>query len=189
MGRSTATANRFWNATDACCNFDKAGVDDVAYLTGVIAEIQAKLSIDPKRIAFVGHSNGGFMSYRMACDRAGLVAAIVSLAGATFADPADCAPSEPVSVAQVHGTADDVIRYEGGGINGVPYPGAEGTAETWATYDGCGETSKPLDVKVDVDVVLADGADPAETSVAEWSGCTSAPRSSYGPSRTVATYR
>ena len=113
------------------------------------------------------------MSYRMACDRAGLVAAIVSLAGATFAEPADCAPSEPVSVAQIHGTADDIIRYEGGGIDDVPYPGAEGTAETWATYDGCGDASRPLGAKVDVDATLSDGADPAETSVAEWSGCTS----------------
>ena len=173
MGRSTATANRFWNATDACCNFDKAGVDDVAYLTGIIDEIRAKLAIDPKRIAFVGHSNGGFMSYRMACDRAGLVAAIVSLAGATFADPTDCAPSEPVSVAQIHGTADDVIRYDGGGLVNASYPSAETTAEAWATYDGCGESSSPLSAKVDVDATLSDGADPAETSVAEWSGCKS----------------
>jgi polyhydroxybutyrate depolymerase len=172
-GTIDSDGNRFWNATDACCNFDKSGVDDVAYLAGVVAEIQAKLSIDPKRIAFVGHSNGGFMSYRMACDQAGLVAAIVSLAGATFADPADCAPSEPVSVAQIHGTADDVIRYEGGGINDVAYPAAEKTAELWATYDGCDETSSPLSAKVDVDAILTDGADPSETSVAEWSGCTS----------------
>ena len=172
-GTIDSNGNRFWNATDACCNFDKAGVDDVAYLTGVIAEIQAKLAIDPKRIALVGHSNGGFMSYRFACEQAGLVAAIVSLAGASFADPAECAPSEPVSVAQIHGTADDVIRYEGGALTNGPYPGAEETAEAWATYDGCGETPSPLSAKVDVDEVLADGADPAETSVVEWSGCKS----------------
>ncbi len=165
--------NRFWNATDACCNFYKADVDDVAYLTDVIAEIQAKLAIDPKRIAFVGHSNGGFMSYRMACDQAGLVAAIVSLAGASFADPADCAPSEPVSVAQIHGTADDVIRYEGDRGAGRDYPGAEATAEAWATYDGCGETPSQLSAKVDVDAALKVGADPAETSVSEWPGCKS----------------
>ena len=137
-GTYDSDGNRFWNATDACCDFDRSGVDDVAYLTDVIADIPAELAIDPKRIALVGWSNGGFMSYRMACDQADLVAAMVSLAGATFADPADCAPSEPVSVAQIHGTADDVIRYEGGepftDTTG-PYPGAETTAATWATYD------------------------------------------------------
>jgi polyhydroxybutyrate depolymerase len=172
-GTIDSNGNRFWNATDACCNFDKAGVDDVAYLTGIIDEIQAKLAIDMKRIAFVGHSNGGFMSYRMACDQAGLVAAIVSLAGATFEDPTDCAPSEPVSVAQIHGTADDVIRYDGSDLTTMPYPGAEETAEIWATYDGCGETPSPLSAKVDVDATLSDGTDPAESSVVEWSGCKS----------------
>ena len=174
-GTIDSSGSPSWNATDACCNFDEADVDDVGYLTDVIADIQAELAIDPKRIAVVGHSNGGFMSYRLACDRAELVAAVVSLAGATFADPADCVPSEPVSVAQIHGTADDVIRYEGGPLaaDHGPYPGAETTAETWATYDGCDETSSPLGAKVDVDTYLSDGDDPAETSVAEWSGCKS----------------
>ena len=139
-GTIDSNGNQFWNATDACCNFNKAGVDDVAYLTSLIAEIRAKLAIDPKRIAFVGHSNGGFMTYRMACDQAGLVAAIVSLAGATFADRSDCAPSEPVSVAQIHGTADGAIHFKGGNLSDVTYPGAEMTAEAWATYNGCGET-------------------------------------------------
>jgi polyhydroxybutyrate depolymerase len=162
--------NRFWNATDACCNFDDADVDDVAYLTDVIGEIEADLAIDPKRIALVGHSNGGFMAYRMACERADRVAAIVSLAGATFVDPADCAPSEPVSIVQVHGTFDDTILFEGGSTT-VPYPGAQATAETWATNDGCDEASSTLTERIDVDADRAAGDDPAETSVTEWSGC------------------
>ena len=54
-----------------------------------------------------------------------------------------------------------------------PYPGAQTTAESWAAADGCGETSTPLDAKVDVDANLADGTDAAETSVAAWSGCQS----------------
>jgi polyhydroxybutyrate depolymerase len=172
-GTIDSNYNRFWNATDACCNFDKADVDDVAYLAGVVAEIQAKLAIDPKRIALVGHSNGGFMSYRMACDRAGLVGAIVSLAAASFADPADCAPSEPVSVAQIHGTDDDVVRYKGDRGTDRSYPGAEATAEAWAAYDGCREAPSQFSATVDVDGVLTDGTDPAETWVAEWSGCRS----------------
>ena len=180
-GTIDSQGNRFWNATDACCDFDRTGVDDVAYLTSVIADIRARLAIDPKRIDLIGHSNGGFMAYRLACDEADVVAAIVSLAGATFANPADCAPSAPVSVVEIHGTADETIHYEGGTLSDVgapatatsPYPGAKATAEAWATYDGCGGTSTPLRAKVDVDADLASGADPAETSVAEWSGCKS----------------
>ncbi len=173
-GTKDSSGDRFWNATDACCNFHGSSVDDVAYLSSVIAEIQGELAIDPKRIAIIGHSNGGFMSYRMACERSDLVAAIVSLAGATYADPADCKPREPVSVAQVHGTVDEVIHFNGG----VPltdgsgrYPGAEATAATWANYDGCGAEATPLSTKIDVVADLSDGADPAETSVQEWSGC------------------
>jgi polyhydroxybutyrate depolymerase len=173
-GRIDDQGNRFWNATDACCNFDRSDVDDVAYLSGVIAEIQAKLAIDPHRIAVVGHSNGGFMAYRMACERADVVSSIVSLAGATYVDPADCTPSGQVSVAQVHGTADDTIRFEGGGpVSNVTrrYPGAMTTAETWAAYDGCRVTPSVLSANLDVDAVLADGSDPAETTITEWSGC------------------
>ena len=163
-----------------------------SYLSSVIADIQGKLAIDPKRITVAGHSNGGFMSYRMACERADLVAAIVSLAGETFADPADCKPSEPVSVAQVQGTIDEVIHFNGG----VPltegtgrYPGAEASAETWATYDGCDAKPTTLSTRIDVVADLADGADPAETSVQEWSGCDAGatvqlwtiPNGSHGP--------
>ena len=173
-GTKDSDGNRFWNATDACCNFDRSSVDDVAYLSSVISDIQGELAIDPKRIAVVGHSNGGFMSYRMACERSDLVAAIVSLAGATFADPADCKPREPVSVAQVHGTVDEVIHFNGGvpltDVTG-PYPGAETTAATWANYDGCGAEPSVLSAKIDVVADGSDGADPAETSVQEWSGC------------------
>ena len=142
----------------------------------LIAEIQAELTIDPKRIALAGHSNGGFMSYRMACEQADVVAAIVSLAGVTFADPADCAPSEPVSVVQIHGTFDDVVRYEGGGPftdTAGPHPGRRKDGRDWSTYDRCREKSSTLSAKVDVDANRKDGADPAETSVEEWSGCES----------------
>jgi polyhydroxybutyrate depolymerase len=173
-GTTDDQGNKFWNATDACCNFDQRGVDDVAYLSSVIAEIQGKLAIDPKRIAVVGHSNGGFMAYRMACERADILASIVSLAGETYVDPADCTPSAPVSVAQVQGTADDVIRFDGGGpVSSVtkPYPGAKSTAETWATYGHCGKTASRLDAKLDLDANLERGSDPAETTIDEWSGC------------------
>ena len=127
-GTMDSQGNRFWNATDACCDFDRTGVDDVAYLTSVIADIRAKLAIDPKRIDLLGHSNGGFMAYRMACDDADLVAAIVSLAGATFANPADCAPSAPVSVVEIHGTADETIHYAGGALSSRRCAGCSGVA-------------------------------------------------------------
>lgn len=137
-GTVDADGKRFWNATDACCGFGQGTVDDSTYLAGVVDEIKSKFNVDEKRVYFVGHSNGGFMSYRMACDHADQIAAIVSLAGATYADDSKCTPSEPVAVLQVHGTADDTVLYDGGNFAGVfDYPGAVQTVEMWAAHDGC----------------------------------------------------
>ncbi len=116
-----------------------------------------KLNVDPKRIALIGHSNGGFMTYAVACAHADRIAALVSLAGATFAKAADCAPSEPVAVVQLHGTADDIVEFDGGSVEEIgsspmgPYPGAEATVAAWAKYDGCEPSAATLDERIDVD--------------------------------------
>lgn len=168
--------NRFWNATDACCDFDRKGVDDAAYLAGVISEIETRFAVDPKRIDVIGHSNGGFMSYALACAHADTVAAIASLAGATFAKPADCTPTSPVAVLEIHGTADDTIMYEGGtidlgsGRSMGAYPGAETSVGAWAKYDGCTKSSL-VDERVDVDADLAVDGAATEATVTRWSGC------------------
>ena len=113
-GTVDSTQHRFWNATDTCCDFENTHVDDVAYLTGLVAEIEKKYAIDPKRRFVVGHSNGGSMAYRLACDAADRFAAIVSLAGPFFSDASKCKPSAPVAVQHIHGTADTTVPYAGG---------------------------------------------------------------------------
>lgn len=127
---------RFWNATEACCG---AGVDDSAYLRGVIEEVGRNFSVDRKRIYVTGLSNGGFMSHRMACDHADLIAAIASQAGVTFMNPADHRPSQPVNILHIHGTADDVVPYGGGTVGGQPaavFPSAVKTVQIWAALNG-----------------------------------------------------
>ncbi|MBK6517796.1 MAG: hypothetical protein IPG04_27680 [Polyangiaceae bacterium] len=165
-GTVDATGENFWNATEACCDFGGTDVDDSAYLLGLVDEIASKVNVDPKRVYLIGHSNGGFMSHRMACDHAGRVAAIVSLAGATFVDPFDCGASEPVSVLQIHGDADETILYEGGTTT-QPYPSAAETVAFWAGRAGC--DGEPVIDPVTLDL---DGDVPgAETTVADFSGC------------------
>ena len=112
-GKVDAYGAPFWNATDFCCDFFGSGVDDVSYLSGLIEEAMTWFEVDPAKIYVMGHSNGGFMSHRMACERSDLIAGIANVAGATWYDPADCGSPEPVSVLQVHGTWDTVIYYEG----------------------------------------------------------------------------
>jgi polyhydroxybutyrate depolymerase len=101
----------------------------------------------------VGHSNGAFMSYRMACDQAGKVAAIASLAGGMWLDTSKCKPSEPVSVLEIHGTADQVVLWDGGSTSsdsiwdggtidgGGVYPSVTTTVGDWVAYDGCSTTA------------------------------------------------
>jgi polyhydroxybutyrate depolymerase len=168
-GTKDRNGARFWNATDACCNFADSPVDDSAYLLAIIDNVQEHYNIDPKRIWLAGHSNGGFMSYRMACEHADRIAAIVSLAGATFADAAVCKPTQPVSILQIHGDADHVIDYTGGQIAGHPFPAAIGTVTTWAAYDGCRAT--PEVNTPDLDIDLESALPGPETRITSFAGC------------------
>jgi polyhydroxybutyrate depolymerase len=166
-GTADGVGNQFWNATDACCDLGGSGVDDVGYLTAVVDDVAERCTVDPDRIYMVGHSNGGFMSHRMACDRADRVAAIASLAGANWADPEQCEPSEPVSVLQVHGDADGTILYGGGGIGENGYPSAADTVASWAASNGCEGELEATDVRLDLDSAMADD----ETRVDRYADC------------------
>jgi polyhydroxybutyrate depolymerase len=153
-GMRDRAGDRFWNATDACCNFYDSDVDDSSYLEDVIHQTQDNYSVDPRRIFVVGHSNGGFMAYRIACDHSETVAAIVSVAGAMYDEPRKCRATHPVSVLQVHGSSDNVVPYPGGAINGVPMPSARTTVRDWATLDGCALSATragPLDIATGAD--------------------------------------
>ncbi|WP_203906075.1 extracellular catalytic domain type 1 short-chain-length polyhydroxyalkanoate depolymerase [Rhizocola hellebori] len=167
-GSQNRNGNRFWNATAACCDFGGIGVDDSGYLSRLIDTVKSSYSVDPRRVYFVGHSNGGFMAYRMACEHATQITAIVSLAGAATNDAAQCKPARPVSVLQIHGSADSTIRYEGGLNVGQPYPSAAQTLASWRGHDGCADTADTSAAPIDLDA----GLSGAETAVTTYrSGC------------------
>ncbi|MGV8850591.1 MAG: alpha/beta hydrolase family esterase [Propionibacteriaceae bacterium] len=165
QGTVDGEGRTFWNASQACCNFRGSTVDDSAYLSRVIATVVSTQGIDPSRVYVVGHSNGGFMAHRLACEHADQVAAIASLAGAMDAD-AECTPAEPVSVLQIHGKADDTILYDGGAIDGKRYTSAAETLALWRRADGCPIDSR-LGARLDADANVA-GDDLASTL---WGNC------------------
>ena len=78
-GKQDPAGLRYWNAMEWCCDFFKSGVDDVAYIKAIIDDMSGKFNVDPKRVFIVGHSNGGFMAHRLACELSDKVAGIVSL--------------------------------------------------------------------------------------------------------------
>jgi polyhydroxybutyrate depolymerase len=102
--------NRYWNTFNG-----SASVDDVAFIANLIDTLQATYNIDPQRIYATGMSNGGFMSYALACELNDRITAIASVTGSmTETNLAACNPTRPVPVMEIHGTADDVVPYTGG---------------------------------------------------------------------------
>ena len=142
---TTGRQNRFWNASDACCNFFESEVDDSGYIHSIIEEMQKIYNVDGRRIYLIGHSNGGFMSYRMAYEHSDKVSAIVSLAVANHREQRD-PPPNAVHILQIHGTNDRTIDFQGGDTReyfygrGGRYPGALRSVRRSADYNGCGET-------------------------------------------------
>ena len=138
-GHVDKNGNPYWNATPACCDFDGKGPDDVGAIVKLIDERVKQGGVDPKRVYLVGFSNGGFLAYRLACDHADKIAAIVSIGGAA---PATCKPSSPVSVLEIHGTDDIVVPIGGGKLgHGLPqlasFPSAADTVKLWSRVDHC----------------------------------------------------
>jgi polyhydroxybutyrate depolymerase len=165
-GKVDQRHNRYWNATDACCDLFGTGVDDSAYLSDVIKRIEATYRVDSRRVYLIGHSNGAFMAFRMACDHADQITAIATLNGAMWQDLSRCKPTNPVSVLDIRATADQTIRYAGGKILNSVYPSAAVTDADWREFDGCATTATKapaLDLVTDLP--------GAETSVQRYTGC------------------
>ncbi len=142
-GSPNSNGDQFWNASDACCNLDQSDVDDVTYLRGLVEAANNQYHVDPQRIYFAGISNGGYMAHRMACEYSEVVAAIASQAGAAFFETDSCNATHPISVLQIHGTSDTVVRYDGDlshlniGLPYGPYPSANRTVQNWAIINEC----------------------------------------------------
>ena len=168
-GTVDSAGYRFWNATDACCNFYGSTVDDVAYVNAVIDDVEHQYNVDPKRIFIVGHSNGAFMAHRLGCDSTGRIAAIVSLAGAQWLDLSHCHPQGTLSVLQVHGTADATIAYDGGSaaVGSPGFPSAPTTVADWAMFDSCGPVDAAMPPNLDIDQAILG----SETVVSRYTSC------------------
>lgn len=174
-GTLDSTGSRFWNAVDGCCDFEGRGVDDVAYLVGLVDDAAKRHPVDPKRVYAVGLSNGGAMAMRLACDASERFAAVLSVAGPFFADPERCKPKVPVAVRHVHGTSDRIVPFAGGfpppGLHPrarVRFPGAEDVAAAWARRNGCGKPA-PAAPAFDFDGAVAG----PETTATRWESCAS----------------
>ncbi|MBI2331319.1 MAG: dienelactone hydrolase family protein [Chloroflexi bacterium] len=128
-----------WNGGD-CCGFAQENqMDDVGFVRAIIGDLQTVTNIDPKRVYASGMSNGGIMSYRLACEAADIFAAITSVSGTLNVSP--CNPTENISVMHFHGTDDQHIPYNGGvgseSLVDINFVSVQSTVDFWAAFNGC----------------------------------------------------
>lgn len=109
--------------------------DDVGFTAALIDSISAEFTINEKRVYSTGMSNGGYMSFLLACELSDKIAAIASVTGSmtpqTFAA---CDPSHQTPVLQIHGTDDRTVPYKGAA---AWTKSIEDVLNYWVNYNNC----------------------------------------------------
>jgi len=130
-GTIDGQGKRFWNTF-----LGGATVDDVGFLSRLIDTLSATYNIDPNRIYSTGMSNGGFMSYQLACALNDRIAAIASVTGSMIQSKLNaCNPERPVPVMEIHGTADAIVPYNGSAIN--TFVAIPTLVQAWVGFNSC----------------------------------------------------
>ncbi len=138
--------NRSWNAGTCCGHAQRTGVDDVAFVDELLRRVEALHPVDRTRVYAMGLSNGGFMSYRLACERSDVFAALVPVAGVNVTK--ECTPARAVPLLHFHGTEDTIVPYEGSSSSDLV--SAPESTRAWAEKMGCGDTRTETLVAGDV---------------------------------------
>jgi polyhydroxybutyrate depolymerase len=123
-----------WNGGACCGAAAQQMLDDVGFMRAMIADISAHGCIDARRVWATGMSNGGFLSQRLGCEAADLIAAIAPASGVIGIPAASCQPSRPVPVLEFHGTADSLVDF----ADVAP------TIATWVARDHCTGPARPI---------------------------------------------
>jgi polyhydroxybutyrate depolymerase len=138
---------RSWNAGGCCAYARDAHIDDVNFIRQLIAKLVASYKINPKKVYATGHSNGGMLAYRLACEIPGKVAAIAPN-GCTMVTQT-CNPSRPVPVLHMHSALDTRVPYQGGtgsgiGTSGIDLPSIDSVLNAWSSRNSCTITAQVL---------------------------------------------
>lgn len=156
IGAAGTDQVRTWNGGYCCGPSAKNEVDDVTFISMLIDKLEAELTIDPARVFAAGHSNGGIMAYRLACELSEKIVAVGLQASSLGIDR--CEPTKPVSLLHIHGLADQNHPVEGGegtqGISGVAFRPARDGVTTLARVDACPGSSTTAALPANADVTV-----------------------------------
>ena len=111
-----------------------AGTDDVGFTQAMLDKLKQDYRIDARRVYATGLSRGGFFALRLAAELPQHFAAVASV-GAPMPEPvvAHHGQQEKVGMLLIHGTADQVVLYEG---KTGSYLSADETLRYWAKVNG-----------------------------------------------------
>jgi polyhydroxybutyrate depolymerase len=142
---TTLIGNQFWNVGFPGLS---STIDDVGFTEALIDELATLYTIDLDRVYATGMSNGGFMSFLLACQLSEKIAAVASVTGSMTQDTFDdCNAQLPTPVLQIHGTEDDVVSYNENNLS-LPIPDV---ISYWVDHNNC-ETTPTTTTLPDVDV-------------------------------------
>jgi len=129
MGTIDQIGNPHWNV-----GWGLSQVDDIGFTSALIDSLSAAYDINQDRIYSTGMSNGGFMSYTLACELSERIAAIASVTGSFNANQsATCSPQHPTPVMEIHGTADETVAYNGNFL----FASIPSVMTYWAGFNSC----------------------------------------------------
>ena len=120
-----------WNCSNPSAD-NKSDVDDIGFIENLIDQLIVDYPvIDSKRIYAAGYSNGGFMSYYLACNSKKF-AAIGSVAGTMLDDSyQSCNAQFPTAMINIHGTDDFDVPYDGN----IYYPSIPDVVDWWKNFN------------------------------------------------------
>ncbi|MDA0755584.1 MAG: hypothetical protein O3A43_06065 [Proteobacteria bacterium] len=111
-------------------------VDDVDFIDTIIALVSQKYDLNQNRIYSTGMSNGGFMSYHLACNLSSKIAAVASVTGSMSSETYEsCNPDHPTSILQVHGSIDVTVPFQGNSALGMR--SVNDVMDYWKLYNAC----------------------------------------------------
>lgn len=120
-----------------------SGVDDVGFLSALIDTISVDYNVDACRVFSTGMSNGGFMSYRLACELENKIAAVASVTGSmTDSMMYYCQNTRAIAVMEMHGTADNTVPYAGTTV----FTSVDENFDFWKTHNNCIGSATTVDL-------------------------------------------
>ena len=93
---------------------DDSPINDVSFIRELVRSISQEFNLKRKKAFATGMSNGGDMSYLLACTSSDLFKAVAPVAGVLMKGLKDsCELNSPVPIFEIHGTADKISLFEG----------------------------------------------------------------------------